>query len=148
MKNIVCFLGMGLIFFGFCSFESSGNASMTLQQQQPRYSNEQIKAFIREVYQDQADAMFFNPKSKRLEMVTDFLNRIEYVKGSKYIQKDIPLLSSIKLIDKYNSNLMRDGVFNPETFNPLKYNFTMGSKSKILVRVDASEYVIVIQPVP
>ena len=80
-------------------------------------------------------------------MVTDFLNRIEFVSNQKFGKKEIPLLSSLELINKYNPKLMRDLVFDAKTFNPLKYNFTMTLKTKTFVRVDGSETVIIIQPV-
>jgi len=59
MKNIICIVTILLLFCGFSSFGLQENASMALQLQQPHYSKAQIDAFIREVYQDQADAMVF-----------------------------------------------------------------------------------------
>jgi hypothetical protein len=148
MKNIIYLVLILLSFCCFSSFNVNENTSHNtlLQERAVKYSKEQINIFIREVYQDHADELFFNSNSKRLQLVTDFLNRIEFVPNSKYIKKEIPLLSSLELINKYNPSLKRDVVFDPKTFNPLKYNFTMTSKSKIIVRVDASEFVIAIQP--
>ncbi len=148
MKNSVFLLLILLMICFFSSFKSNDDfIRLSVQEQPAKYSKEQINRFIKEVYQDHAEELFFNSKSKRLDLVTDFLNRIEFVSNQKFGKKEIPLLSSLELINKYNPKLMRDLVFDAKTFNPLKYNFTMTLKTKTFVRVDGSETVIIIQPV-
>lgn len=58
------------------------------------------------------------------------------------------LLSTVILLNKYNPELKRDNAqnFNPETFNPLKYNFAFFAKTDQIYRVDGTNYIIVIHP--
>lgn len=151
MKCFTTVLVVFLLFFGFSSFNKINTSKnltdyFSFHQNKTTYSKEQIKAFVKEVFVDQADELVFNPKSKRLELITNFLERIHIEQGAKFTKKEIPLLSSLKLQNKYNPNLTRDLIFNPKTFNPLKYNFTMTSKTKLMVRVDATDFVIIIEP--
>jgi hypothetical protein len=64
-------------------------------------------------------------------------------KGEHYV-----LLSSLQLLNKYNPELKRDDAqtFNPETFNPLKYNFYYFPKKDVIYRVDSTNYIIIIHP--
>ena len=54
-------------------------------------------------------------------------------------------LISVPLIKAFNSSILRDNVFNPKTFNPLKYDFNFNSRDLIkYYRVDNTNYLIVI----
>lgn len=143
MKNTRPFLWAVLICYGM-TFPASAFAQKS---QAPVYTKEQIQAFIREVYQGQADQLFFGADHHRLDMVTDFLHRIQYLPISNSLQKKIPLLSELEFNNKDNPALTKDVVFDPKTFNPLKYGFTMAARTQLLVRVDHSDYIISIKPV-
>ena len=61
-------------------------------------------------------------------------------------QKPCPKLSEIPLFDAFVSNLKRDVVFNPNSFNPLKYDFKYHKPGFQLIRVDNTNYFIIIKP--
>ena len=71
-------------------------------------------------------------------------NRIFIGKKSSTPQVKYPLLSTVKLFNIYNKNLIRPD-FDKETFNPFVYNFNFGSKSELIYRVDNSDYIIIIK---
>ena len=56
------------------------------------------------------------------------------------------MLSEIPLFNIYVSNLEREAVFEPENFNPLKYNFEFHNPSIQRFKVDNSNYFITIMP--
>lgn len=84
--------------------------------------------------------------SNRQKVLTDLLeNRIEimeepYFEGEKYEK-----LSSVSLFKKYNSNLTKDTVFDPNTFNVLKYDINFFSQREQVYRVDGTNYIIYIK---
>jgi hypothetical protein len=111
------------------------------------YTQSQIEAFVREVFADQADVLVLKSNSNRLALIEGFLSRIEIRESHEYAGKKVKLLSEVTLQNKYNPNLVRDAVFNPAAFNPLKYCFPMVSKKKEIYRFDKTDYLIIIQPV-
>jgi len=134
-KNLLCvalFFVLGL------------NASKA--QDKSLYSQQQIENHIREVFADQADSLVFGKSVQRLKLITSFFNRISIKSVPEYRGKKFKLLSSLPLIDKYNRKLKRDAVFNPETFNALKYEFNIASKDKQIFRIDRTDYIIIISP--
>jgi len=125
-------------------------ASLEINEVQPKYSNAQIEAFIREVFQSNADQLVFQDKSSgRLEMITEFLNkRFDIQYRPEYTGKKFDLLSSVELSNKYNPNLKRDySITKTDLFNPLKYNFPMHSKNQMMYRIDNTDYIIIILPI-
>jgi len=115
--------------------------------QKTKYTNQQIEFFVREVFQDQADVLVFKSDTGRLEMINNFLNRFEVDQRADLRKKEIPLLSILKLNNKYNSSLIIDTYYNPKTFNPLKYHFNMSSKEIQLYRIDNTDFIIRILPI-
>lgn len=114
--------------------------------QENKYSNAQIESFVREVFKDKADELVLNSKSRRLEIITEFLNRFEVAERPDLQGKKLQLLSEVSLSNKYNSDLKLDANYNPNNFNPLKYNFNMSSKEVLLYRIGESNYIIRILP--
>ena len=139
MKKLLLGLLAVLSFFCFSSFLPISNGTP--------YSKAQIESFVREVFAAQADALVLNSSSDRLRLIENFLGRFQILHKPEYAGKKFPLLSSVALVNKYNPNLSRDAAVNPNTFNPLKYNLPMASKAKEIIRVDHTDYVIVIEPV-
>lgn len=138
MKKITL-LGMAwltLVFSGFCPMQTRN-----------LYSDKQIESFVRAVFADQADALVFKSESPRLALITDFLNRVEVLHRPDLAGKKFKLLSGIPLQDKYNPGLLRDLVYDPATFNPLKYQLPMASKNKEVYRFDQTDYLLIIHPV-
>ena len=60
--------------------------------------------------------------------------------------KKLQLLSELSLSNKYNADLKFDTYYNPNNFNPLKYNFNMSSNEVLLYRIGNSNYIIRILP--
>ena len=60
--------------------------------------------------------------------------------------KPCPMLSEVSVFDTFVTKLKRDVVFNPNTFNPLKYNFEFHKSGFQMFRVDGSNYFIIIKP--
>lgn len=105
---------------------------------------QQIDPKISEVYGNKTQEIFQNDPD-RLKALTDLLNnRIKIVESPVNGDDKYTKLSSISLLNKYNSNLKRDVVFNPNTFNPLKYNLNFFTTEVQIYRVDNTDYIIVI----
>lgn len=111
-----------------------------------KYSKTQIEYFIREVFKDKADELVLKSDSRRLEIITEFLNRFEVMERPDLQGKNFQLLSTVALNNKYNSDLKMDTFYTPNNFNPLKYNFNMSSKEVLLYRIGNSNYIIRILP--
>ncbi len=74
--------------------------------------------------------------------------RISYVQVPLEGEDKMPLLSSFPLMNKYNSTIVEIdySLFNPESFVPLTYSLPFFSDMTQAIRVDGTDYVIVIQP--
>jgi len=114
--------------------------------QQSHYTKVQVEHFIREVYANQADALVFKSPSDRMTILTNLLERLEVVSKPEFKGKKFRLLSELSLVNKYNTNVKRDLSFETSTFNPLKYQFPIHSKSLEIFRIDGTDFLIVIQP--
>ena len=106
---------------------------------------EAVQEKIQEVYADDASRILDN------EMLFNFYStlineRIQYITQPYQSDEKYPKLSEIDLLNKKNPNLERDSSFDPDTFNPLKYNFNFTSSGKQLYRVDETDYLILILP--
>lgn len=111
-------------------------------------AQQSIDPRIQEVYGDKTQEMVGN-SPVLLNFLNDLLTKrikIEEMPAGNE-EKKFPMLSQIELLNKYNPSMVRDAEFNPQTFNPLKYNLEFGSNSNTLVyRVDNTNYIIVIHP--
>ncbi len=104
-----------------------------------------INTKIQEVFADKAQELVLNDPL-RLEIYTDLLeNRIKIIESPKSTDEKCIKLSDVALLNKYNPNLTRDVVFDPNNFNALKYNFNILPKTPAVYRVDNTNYLIVIQ---
>jgi hypothetical protein len=97
---------------------------------------------ISEVYQSEIS----NLDAERIAFIKNLLNnRIAFYKEKNTPQDKYTKLSQISLYNKYNPQLERDLNFDPNTFNPLKYNFNFYSQYDQVYRVDNTDYIIVIE---
>ncbi len=111
-------------------------------------AQQSIDSKIQEVYADKTQELVVNRPS-RLAYLNDILqNRVIIETMVNEAGDKFPKLSQVELLNKYNPVLSREAVFNPETFNPLKYNFEFFSKSDVIYRVDNTDYVIIIKSQP
>lgn len=134
---------IGLTFFSSNYYVQMNKLEML---QQNKYSKAQIESFVREVFKEKADELVLNSKSRRLEIITGFLNRFEVMERPELEGKKLQLLSELSLSNKYNADLKFDTYYNPNNFNPLKYNFNMSSNEVLLYRIGNSNYIIRILP--
>lgn len=108
----------------------------------------QIDSRIQEVYAGKTEEMVASNPTL-LTFLNDLLsNRIKIQQvAAEDDNSKFTKLSQLDLLNKYNPSLQRDAVFNPQTFNPLKYNmeFTSNSVKKVYL-VDNTNYIIVIEP--
>lgn len=104
------------------------------------------KQQLEEVYGDKLQELVLT-KPQRLKDIKHILrNRVEYRQISNpRDQKPCPLLSQVSLFNNYMPNLKRDVAFNPQTFNPLKYNFNFYARGSYMYRVDNTNYFIIIK---
>ena len=91
--------------------------------------------------------LVLNSNSRRLEIITEFLNRVEITERTDLSDKKIKLLSTVPINTKYNPNLKLDTYYNQDTFNPLKYDFSMSSNEVLIYRIDNTNYIIRIFPI-
>lgn len=113
----------------------------------PGYTGAQIEQFVREVFGTHADALVLKSSSDRKAIIENFLSRVKFVHAAGYAQKKFENLSRIELQNKYNSGIRRDSVFDPASFNPLKYRFAMHSPHKQIYRIDGTQWLIIINPI-
>jgi len=108
-------------------------------------SAQQVNAKIQEVYGDKTQEIAQNDP-ERIKLLNDLLdNRIKIIESPIVGEDKYPKLSSVPLANKYNPNLQRDLVFDPNNFNPLKYNMNFFTSEVQIYRVDNTDYLIVIQ---
>ena len=100
---------------------------------------------ITEVYGDFVQQYVLD-KPEKLKSVKNILrNRVRIYEENIKDLSGFNKLSQVALFDVFNNNLKRDIIFNPNTFNPLKYDFNYNSRDKSKrYRVDNTNYVIVI----
>jgi hypothetical protein len=108
----------------------------------PLTANE--RAQIIEVYGESADKLVFNIPH-RLKSIKHILrNRVEIkLITDENSKKACPKLSEVKVFESEDSEL--DKTFNPNNFNPLKYNFNFYSRGAAMYQVDDTNYYIIIK---
>lgn len=86
-------------------------------------------------------------KPQRLKDVKHILrNRIEIMELPGKDLSSFRNLSTVPLFNPYNQGVTRDVIFDPSTFNPLKYQFNFYSREgSVTYRFDNSQYLIVIK---
>ena len=107
-------------------------------------SAQQVNSKIQEVYGDKTQEIA-QSDPERIKLLNDLLdNRIKIIEMPVNEKEVYPKLSDMPLLNKYNSQLQRDLVFNPDTFNPLKYSLNFFSLKTEVYRVDNTAFLIVI----
>ena len=107
---------------------------------------QQIDSKILEVLGNRAQEIL-QSDPQRISLLTDLLNnRIKIIEVVSSEEEKYPKLSSVGILNKYNTDLKRDVVFDPNNFNALKYNLNFFSTKKEIYRVDDTNYLIVIEP--
>lgn len=78
-----------------------------------------------------------------------FTNRMKYLVEPLTANDKYPLLSSFPLMNRNNPTIMAINYsqFDPATFIPITYNLPFFSDQKQVIRVDGTNYIIVIDPI-
>lgn len=106
---------------------------------------QQIDHRIREVFADKTDE-YFTAHPTVLDAYNELLqNRVTLLLSPVVGDDKYPKLSAVPLLNKYNPNLTRDVVFDPLTFNVLKYSLNFFTNTNSLYRIDNTDYLIVIK---
>lgn len=131
---------MKKILVPICLFLFAGaNAQTTVKD----YTQANVGALALEVFRDYpiyAGSEYLPIYKHRLDRVSVIVE--PYAAGEAY-----PLLSSVPLLDKYNTDLGYDvGTFDLNTFNPMKYIFDFESSQEKKYRVDQTDYVVSVAP--
>lgn len=130
MKNTT-FRTLALLFVLFMSFNDS--------------FSQQINPKIEELLGDKTQEIIQNDP-ERIKVLNDLLeNRIKIMESPVVGEDKYTKLSTVPLANKYNPSIQRDIVFDPATFNPLKYNMNFFTSQTQIYRVDNTDYLIVIQ---
>ncbi len=100
---------------------------------------------IEEVY-GPTNGEFFKNNPDLIQFFNNLLeNRIHYSHSPIEPNEKYEKLTNIPLNNKYNPNIQRDVVFDPNTFNPLKYQLNFYSRFTQIYRID-NENLLMINP--
>ena len=137
-KNFLI-LGIFIFLFSICSFSQ--------EEKEYRINNQinfsKIPDFFNEVHQGSE----YKYDSERERIYKEQVSRIEIIYIPYAENKNIPNLSSVSKMNKYNPNLNFDiSNFNPKEFNFIKYGINYYSSSDQFIRVDNQDYIIHILP--
>lgn len=109
-----------------------------------KHSDQFIKNCIIEIFQDKSEVVF-DTSSRRYELIKHFFkNQIAVEYRPEYKGKKFESTNTLNLNSKNNSNLQRDESYNPNTFNPLKYNISMNPVKEQMYRIGESDYIMTI----
>ena len=104
--------------------------------------------FVKEVYKGKGKKTMAQDTRRYAFMKDFFENRIRFVEGDEEKHKlaGYQRLSQVPLFDHYNKGLVRDGSFDPNLFNPFKYQLGFYDQESKIIYVDGTKYLIVIEP--
>ena len=105
-----------------------------------------VEAKIQEVYADKTQELVLNDHERHALLIDLLQNRLKVMESQPNTKENYIKLSEIALLNKYNPALTRDASFDPENFNPLKYNLNFFPKTTTAYRIDNTNYIIIIQP--
>lgn len=106
----------------------------------------QERSFIDEAYAHEAQRLIYNNPTMLKSIKHILRNRVIIYQATSNVEyQKAELLSSVPVFTACNDELERDIVFNPNTFNPLKYSFQFFSKKSFLFRVDGTNFMIMIK---
>lgn len=103
------------------------------------------EVYISEVYADAAEKMGLT-SAESMRQIHNIIERITILVDTNTINTTEMLLSQFPVINLYNQEIKEDDIFVLQTFNPFKYKFNFYSKDIQYIRVDNTEYVIIINP--
>lgn len=104
-------------------------------------SSSAVDQRITEVYGDYIQHL---SQQQLQNLVTD-LQRTEVQQVPVSQGESYPLLSSLRVINKYRPELQKEAVFDPQHINPLKYAVDFTAHKDIMYRIDGTDYVLLVR---
>ena len=143
-----------IVFFALFCLSSYGQNKGSLNSSQSIIFNTNVNSpltsselrMLKEVYGVSLQSEILDRPTRVLAVKEIFRNRVivEHISDPNK-QKPCPLLSEVPLFNAFVEDIQTDGVFQSETFNPLKYNFSFHSAGVQRFRVDNTNYFITIK---
>ena len=99
---------------------------------------------LKYIYGDQLKKYVLDKPSRVKDIKHILRNRVVIQNEEVKDISNYPLLSTISVFDVFN-NSIQFPLFNKDNFNPLIYNFNFNSKTRLIYRVDNTNYLIVIK---
>ena len=107
------------------------------------FTNSEIE-MLEYVYAENLKNQIFDKPSRSLDVKHIFRNRVFIQKEDVKDISNYPLLSTVLVFDIFNKG-MEIPMFTLDNFNPLVYNFDFNLKSRLIYRVDNTQYMIIIK---
>ena len=99
---------------------------------------------LKYIYGDQLKKYVLDKPSRVKDIKHILRNRVVIQNEDVKDISNYPLLSTVSIFDVFN-NSIKFPLFNKDNFNPLIYNFNFNSKTRLIYRVDNTNYLIVIK---
>ena len=99
---------------------------------------------LKYIYGDQLKKYVLDKPSRVKDIKHILRNRVVIQNEDVKDISNYPLLSTVSIFDVFN-NSIQFPLFDKENFNPLIYNFNFNSKTRLIYRVDNTNYLIVIK---
>lgn len=99
---------------------------------------------LKYIYGDQLKKYVLDKPSRVKDIKHILRNRVGIQNEEVKDISNYPLLSTVSIFDVFN-NSIQFPLFNKDNFNPLIYNFNFNSKTRLIYRVDNTNYLIVIK---
>ena len=99
---------------------------------------------LKYIYGDQLKKYVLDKPSRVKDIKHILRNRVVIQNEDVKDISNYPLLSTVSIFDVFN-NSIQFPLFNKDNFNPLIYNFNFNSKTRLIYRVDNTDYLIVIK---
>ncbi|WP_341905022.1 MULTISPECIES: hypothetical protein [Fluviicola] len=134
---------LACLFWAFAWTKASAQDQMV----PPQLAN--VPSYLPAITSVYGDTWVANNSEAVIALENCFTNRMKYQIEPLTVNDKYPLLSSFPLMNRYNPTIVAINYsqFNPETFIPITYNLPFFSDQKQVIRVDGTDYIIVIDPI-
>jgi hypothetical protein len=98
------------------------------------------------VYEVYPESFFDNQPDLMTAFLELLSSRIEYRIEPPFSGEKYPKLLDQPLMNKFNNTLTVDTIFDPKTFNPLKYGIAFFTSQTQVFRINNTDYIMIIHP--
>ena len=136
-KTIILFISL----FSFMVYSQQADYSSYFKTG-TKFNVNDLDRFMDQVFIGKTDAI---KQTIRYEVYRDLLaNRMAVALLPSDKVSTIQSTNDVVLINELNPELTYDKGFDPQTFNPFKYNLNFSPQSSVAYRIGSSDYVIII----